>query len=129
MRFNPLFLPVCLLKAELAVTVVGGFLLVPGTIDGNPVSFIVHTAAAQSLVDSGLAARLQLDRSGRQMARVQGLGGNVTAPIVRVPSFGVGRIEMLDRIMVAVPLPMEPSLDPPIGGVLGRDFLTFRAGR
>jgi hypothetical protein len=147
MRLDKILLPVCLLASlaacqvsrdrpvpsdacsrerveELPVSFDGGFILVPGAIDANPVSLIVHTAAQRSIVASEIIGRLHLDRDAQRRTQIHGLGGEISTTIVRVMSFAVGQMEMLDRSMAVAPILQVPETNPPVGGILGNDFLS-----
>ena len=147
MRFDRLLLAACLLTslaacqdkpgdppsagacsfdraADLPVAFSGGHVLVQGAIDQNPVSLIVDTAAQRSLVGSGMIDRLRLDRDRRNKSTLHGVGGEITTTNVRVTSLAVGQMEMLDESMAVGPLRWEAGADPPIGGLLGTDFLS-----
>jgi predicted aspartyl protease len=109
--------------ADLPVTFNSGHVLVQGAIDQNPVSLIVDTAAQGSMVVSDTVARLRLDRD-RRTSTLHGLGGEITTTNVRVTSLAVGQMEMLDQSLSVGPLPTRPGVHPPIGALLGTDFLS-----
>jgi predicted aspartyl protease len=110
--------------AELPVRVERGFLLVSGAIDQNPVFLLVDTGSERSMVTPDAVSRWRLDEDLRRRTTLHGIGGQVTTSNAHVPDFAVGRMELLDQSMAVGQLPSVGSLDPPVAGLLGADFLS-----
>jgi len=115
--------------ADLPVTISNGFVLVPGTIDGQDMPLLVDTGAEITLVSAEAAARLGLPSDPARRASLEGVGGRVVGPSVLVRQFQVGGITLRDRELPVGMLPRLP--DPalggtaaPIGAILGADFLS-----
>lgn len=101
-----------------------GFLLVPGALNHNGVLLLVDTGAEASIVTPQAEMEFGLDRDGRRHTTLHGIGGQITMVNPRVTSFTVGDIELMDVGMAVGPLPAIPATDPPIGGLVGADYLS-----
>jgi predicted aspartyl protease len=101
-----------------------GFLLVPGALNHNKVLLLVDTGAEASMVTPQAEMEFRLDRDGRRHTTLHGIGGQITMVNARVTSFGVGDVEMMDVSIAVGPLPALPATDPPIGGLVGADYLS-----
>jgi len=101
-----------------------GFLLVPGALNHNRVLLLVDTGAEASMVTPQAEMEFGLDRDARRHTTLHGIGGQITMVNARVASFGVGDVEMMDLSVAVGPLPALPATDPPIGGLVGADYLS-----
>jgi predicted aspartyl protease len=108
----------------LPVTLVRGFLLVPGALNGNRVMLIVDTGSEATMVTPQAAMAFGLDRDHFNHTTIHGIGGQITTANARVTSFAIGKQEMLDRGVAVGPLPNIPATEPPIAGLLGADYLS-----
>lgn len=93
----------------------GGHYVVPGTINGRRVTFLVDTGASHVAVPAELAGELGLER-GPQV-RVVTAAGTTTAYHTRIDRIAVGGIELRD---------VRGSINPSMGGdeiLLGMTFL------
>jgi aspartyl protease len=97
--------------------------MVPIKVNGRgPFQFILDTGASTSTLDRSLMRRLKLPRTG-QTARIQGVTGRATVPVVRLRSWSLGGQALAGRTMTVIDMG-----DPNIGGLLGSDELR-RFGR
>jgi aspartyl protease family protein len=87
----------------------------PGTLDGEPVDFLVDTGASGVAIPASLAERLRL--APGEMVRSSTAGGSVTGRLVRADLALQGGVRAERLPMVAL-----PGLDQPLLGmdVLGR---------
>lgn len=93
----------------------GGHYVVPGTINGRAVTFLVDTGASHVAIPAGVADELGLER-GPQI-RVVTASGTTTAHHTRIQRIAVGGIELRD---------VRGSIIPSMGGdevLLGMTFL------
>ena len=93
----------------------GGHYVVPGTINGRSVAFLVDTGASHVAVPAGLADDLDLERGPE--IRVVTAAGTTTAYHTRIERIAVGGIVMRD---------VRGSINPSMGGdrvLLGMTFL------
>jgi hypothetical protein len=97
--------------------------MVPVKVNGRgPFQFILDTGASTSTLDRSLLRRLKLPRTG-QTARIQGVTGRATVPVVRVRSWTLGGQSLNSRALTVINMG-----DPDIAGLLGSDELR-RFGR
>ncbi|MCW2919252.1 MAG: hypothetical protein JWN52_7320 [Actinomycetia bacterium] len=97
--------------------------MVPIKVNGRgPFEFILDTGASTSTLDRSLMSRLKLPRTG-QTARIQGVTGRATVPVVRVRSWTLGGQSLSGRSLTVINMG-----DPNIAGLLGSDELR-RFGR
>ncbi|MGI8332234.1 retropepsin-like aspartic protease family protein [Actinomadura scrupuli] len=107
------------------VTVDNGatLVMVPIKVNGRgPFQFILDTGASTSTLDRSLMRRLKLPRTG-QTARIQGVTGRATVPVVRIRSWSLGGQPLSSRSLTVINMG-----DPNIAGLLGSDELR-RFGR
>lgn len=93
----------------------GGQYRVPGTINGQRVSFLVDTGASHVAVPAGLADELGLERGAE--IRVRTANGTAIAYDTRIDRIAVGGIQLRD---------VRGSITPSMGGddiLLGMTFL------
>jgi hypothetical protein len=97
--------------------------MVPIKVNGRgPFQFILDTGASTSTLDRSLMRRLKLSRTG-QTARIQGVTGRATVPVVRIRSWTLGGQALSSRSLTVINMG-----DPNIAGLLGSDELR-RFGR
>ena len=104
---------------------VDGYPIVPGSILGQPVSFLLDTGAQGMLVTPGIADALRLPLRG--MTRIYGTGGSQEARLVSLPGLrlglGAGDAAMPAQIAPVAPLPVDLRTDPPLAGLVGASLL------
>jgi predicted aspartyl protease len=110
--------------ATLSIKVQRGFLLVPGSINGTPVSLLVDTGAEGAMVTPEAVARLELPRDEGHRTALVGVGGRVISVNALMQEFSVGSVELGPRSISVGPLPSFPEVQPPVSGILGADFLS-----
>lgn len=109
--------------AAIPLVYAGGFLVVPGGLDGHQVPLMLDTGSEQSTVTPAAVSSLQLDRDPLRRTTIHGIGGEVGNLNVRLVSFGVGPLRFVDPSLAVGPVPQVPGLRQPLAGVLGEDFL------
>ena len=115
-------------RAEVPAVLADGFPLVPATIGGRAVSFVLDTGAQDLLLTPEAAARLALPRDPARRTLVLGTGGAAVAENALLPGLslggpGPGGVEMGPRSVPVSPLPGLPDVDPPLAGLLGASLL------
>jgi hypothetical protein len=88
----------------------------------GPYPFIIDSGAGESIIDSGLAARLSLKRSG-QKSQFEGVGCVGTAQPVAVPAWSVAGVDLSAQVLTAARLPGFGGRGQPVG-LLGSDVLS-----
>ncbi len=111
----------CTRIADLPLTLVDGYPLVPATLAGRPVSLLLDTGAQGMLITPETAAALALPLAG--MTRIYGTGGSTQARVVRLPGLRLGAAPMPDLLAPVAPLPIQLRSDPPLAGLLGAALL------
>jgi Aspartyl protease len=97
--------------------------MVPIKVNGRgPFQFILDTGASTSTLDQSLMRKLQLPRTGKT-ARIQGVTGRATVPVVRIRNWTLGGQSLSGRTLTVVNMG-----DPNVAGLLGSDELR-RFGR
>lgn len=109
------------LAAELPVRLVKDFVVVPVRLNGQPAEFLVDTAFTQSLVTPETAQRLGLASDPRQVATLNGAGGEARGSYAPIADVAVGTASLAKQTLVVAPL---PNKEPGISGVLGADWLS-----
>lgn len=111
----------CTRIAELPLRLVEGYPLVPGSILGQPVSFLLDTGAQGMLVTPEIAAALRLPLRG--LTRIYGTGGSQEAKLVLLPGLRLGDAAMPALVAPIAPLPVDLRTDPPLAGLVGAALL------
>lgn len=111
----------CTRIAELPLTLVDGYPLIPALLAGQPVAFLLDTGAQAMLVTPETAAALNLPLAG--MTRIFGTGGSQEARVVRLLGLRLGGARMPDVLSPVAALPIELRSDPPLAGLLGASLL------
>ena len=111
----------CTRAAELPLRLIESFPVVSATLAGQPVSFVLDTAAQGMLVTPAMAAALGLPIAGA--TRIFGTGGSIEAPVVRLTGLRLGGARMPDTLSPVAPLPLTLTADPPLAGLLGANLL------
>jgi hypothetical protein len=97
--------------------------LVPVKIDGaGPFTFALDTGAARSLVDSQLAAKLHVPKTGSK-GKVGGVAGVTKATMIKVRSWSAGPVKLPRTTIVMSNLPFGNAYTG-IQGLLGSDMLS-----
>ncbi len=109
--------------AEMPLRLIEDFPIVPGSLAGRPVSWLVDTGAQGMLIVPALAEALGLPFSG--MTRVYGTGGSTLARVVHLPGLRLGGVAMPDQVAPVIPLPGTLTADPPLAGLLGASLLSL----
>ena len=111
----------CTRAAELPLRLIESYPVVSATLAGQPVSFVLDTAAQGMLVTPAMAAALGLPIAGA--TRIFGTGGSIEAPVVRLTGLRLGGARMPDTLSPVAPLPLTLTADPPLAGLLGANLL------
>lgn len=97
--------------------------LLPVYIEGQgPFLFALDTGASQSLVDLDVVRQLNLPILG-EAAPAAGVGGLVSAQLIRINEWRTGDVELSPGIFVTIDLP-EPRGREGLQGLLGSDILS-----
>jgi hypothetical protein len=117
------------LRASVAVTQAGGVLLVPVTLNGSTVDFVLDTGAERTAVGTAAAERLHIARDEWVSTDIQGAGGRDQQRLGRPTSLSFGGIALKRRTVAAdtsvVIGPVPDSVGGrSIAGLLGQDFLS-----
>jgi predicted aspartyl protease len=97
--------------------------LVPVTIDGHgPFTFALDTGASQSLVDTQIAKKLSVRKTGKH-PRIAGISTVEKMATVKVKHWSVGGISLPAATIVAGNLPFG-NADGGVQGLLGSDILS-----
>ena len=116
-------------RATVPVTRAGGLLLVPASINGTMVDFVLDTGAERSVVGLAAADRLHLARDEWVSTDSTGAGGRDRRRLGRPASFSLGGIALRRHTVAAdSSVVVGPVLDQvdgrPVAGLLGEDFLS-----
>lgn len=111
----------CTRIADLPLRLVEGYPLVPGSILGQPVSFLIDTGAQGMLVTPGIAEALRLPLRG--ITRIYGTGGSQEAKLVLLPGLRLGDAAMPALVAPVSALPVDLRIDPPLAGLVGAALL------
>jgi predicted aspartyl protease len=85
---------------------------------------MLDTAAGRSIITPETFAKLKLKPINKRSLRVEGAGGGLSASLVDVGSFGVGRYRRRQMSAVVLDLKqIEEQIGEPLAGILGMDFL------
>ena len=112
--------------ANLALRQVRDFLLLPATIDGQPVQMALDTGAEVSTISPGVAARLGLPQDQTHGRVLMGVGGAIRTGSVVIPSFVLGDSPPQAVRLSLGAAEMLPGAEPPVAGLLGADLLAGR---
>jgi hypothetical protein len=97
--------------------------LVPVTINGKgPFTFALDTGASRSLIDSGVARRLQVPQEG-SAGKIAGVNAVKKASLVRVKSWRVGHVKLPPTTIISTNIPYGNAYAG-IQGLLGSDMLS-----
>jgi hypothetical protein len=113
---------------EVPLTIVSGpggavLALVPVYINGQgPFGFALDTGASMTVVDSSVVKQLNLPVVG-SAGEATGVGGMVTAQLVRVDSWRVGNVNLSPQTIATVNLPGS-NTERGLKGLLGSDILS-----
>lgn len=113
---------------EVPLTIVSGpggtvLALVPVYINGQgPFGFALDTGASMTVVDSSVVKQLNLPVVG-SAGEATGVGGMVTAQLVRVDSWRVGNVNLPPQTIATVDLPGS-NTERGLKGLLGSDILS-----
>ncbi len=116
-------------RATIQLTRVGTGILVPVTINGMTVQFLLDTGAERTVVGLAAADRLHIARDEWVSTDIQGAGGRDRRRLGRPASITLGNLALRRRTVAAdnsvVIGPIAEALDgTPIAGLLGQDFLS-----
>ena len=116
-------------RATIALTRAGTGILVPVTINGMTVQFLLDTGAERTVVGLAAADRLHIARDEWVSTDIQGAGGRDRRRLGRPASITLGNLALRRRTVAAdnsvVIGPIAEALDgTPIAGLLGQDFLS-----
>jgi predicted aspartyl protease len=99
-----------------------GVILVPATVEGQPVTFLLDTGAERSCLDARLAAQLQLRSASVESIRqpyATGVAGGIRVGDLGIESFHLQDMDMLSSDLSAISLGVGVHID----GILGSDVL------
>jgi hypothetical protein len=102
----------------------GGHIYLEGAVSGKPVTVLLDSGAGATVVDSVLAAELELIGAGEFVA--QGIGGAQSVSFVEVPVYSVAGASVTGQnlAVMSLDIPFYPATGKHIGLVLGYDFLS-----
>lgn len=114
--------------AELPIQSSQGELIVGGRIDGQPARFVFDTGSGTTVINSASVQRLELrsvrpDHGVGALARLEGIGGNVSAHAVEAQSIDLGGLRARNFAFVAAALPLFSDSRNPPDGLLSSDLL------
>lgn len=107
--------------AEIPLRLVEGYAILPATLGGQPVSFVLDTGAQGMLVTPKAAEALGLPLNG--VTQVFGTGGSGRAQVVRMPGLRLGGADMPEQLSPVLPLPLLLPTTPPVAGLVGASLL------
>src|SRR3954466_52427 len=97
--------------------------LVPVTINGKgPFTFALDTGASRSLMDSAVAKRLEVKKTG-SAGKIAGVNSVTKAQLVKVTTWKVGQIKLPPTTIISSNLPFGNAYAG-IQGLLGSDMLS-----
>jgi predicted aspartyl protease len=97
--------------------------LVPVTINGKgPWAFAIDTGASQSLVDSQVAKRLAVPKTGAKQ-RIAGVASVTKVAAIKVRDWRVGKVKLPPTTVVEANLPFGNARGG-VQGLLGSDMLS-----
>lgn len=96
-------------------------MLVPASIGGVAVHFVLDTGAEGILLEPAMAEMLQLPLRG--MTRIHGSGGSQDARLVLLPGLRLGGAAVAAQVVPVAPLPIRLDAVPPVAGLLGSGVL------
>ena len=116
-------------RATVPVTRAGNLLLVPASINGTVMDFVLDTGAERSVIGLAAADRLHLARDEWVSTDIIGAGGRDRRRLGRPQSFSLGGMALRRHTVAAdnsvVVGPVQDQVDGhPIAGLLGEDFLS-----
>ena len=112
----------CTRVVDVPLRLVEGYPLVPASIAGAPVSFLLDTGAEGMSVEPAIADSLHLPLRG--MTRIFGTGGSQDARVVLLPGLRLGDAAMPAQVAPVIPLPVTLETTPPLAGLLGASLLS-----
>ena len=104
--------------AGLILPYTGGPLVIDASLNGTPLRLLLDTGADRTLISPAAMVRAGLPVGGGAAVRIQGVTGDVVAPLVSIP-----RLDLAGRRLgpLAVVVHGLPAQD--VDGLLGRDVL------
>jgi predicted aspartyl protease len=107
---------------SILVSVHNGAVLVPVSINGAPLNFLLDTGSERSAVGNGIIERLKLEEKGEDKAlgnySLRSMGS------VEIRSIQIADVELNSQVLAVVDLtPLSRAAGVPIDGVLGNDVL------
>jgi predicted aspartyl protease len=110
-------------RAELRLTVLRNFLLVPVSIDGAAAALVVDTGAEATTVTPETVTGLGLAWTPSRTMML-GVGGEVrSGGTVRLHRLDLGELQLANRSLDVGALPPVPGTNRPVAGLLGLDVL------
>ena len=118
----------CVPLAVLPLRDVAGYLLVPADLGGIPVSLLVDTGSDAGLIAGAIVHALGIPPATRQLATLEGTGGDGRAvPVALVPRMVLGGLVIRNVPFPIGTLPAAPIVSPPVAGLVGADLLAHFA--
>ena len=101
-----------------------GHLFVPVMLGDTAYPFMLDTAAGRSLITPETVKKLKTKPTHERTLRVEGAGGGLSASLVNIGSFGIGRYRQPEMSAVVLDLKaIQEQIGEPLAGILGMDFL------
>lgn len=101
----------------------GNHIFVDGTLNGNPVTYMIDTGADSSLLNLAAAQRYNCE-VGPMDQEVWGIGGRAPAAVTRIPEITMGEARLTNRRVLATDLTRGGTLPEPVYvGLFGADFM------
>lgn len=111
--------------AEVKLRDVAGFLIVPASVGGVPVSLLLDTGAETGLVTPAAARLLGFPADRGRQTLVEGTGGSGgVIPHAMLAGLAIGGLALPALSVPVAPLPAVPRIVPPVVGLLGADVLS-----
>ena len=110
-------------RAEAPLRLRDGYPLVPATIGGTPVTFLLDTGAQGMLITPEAAALLGLPPDPGVTTRMFGTGGARDVGNVILQGLRIGGAAAPSRSVPVASLPGAPVTEPPLAGLLGAPLL------
>ena len=117
-------------QAAIPLRVIGGAIIAPVEVNGQPASFILDTGAERSVVTQAAVTRLGIARDEWVGTTMRGVGGIERRPNANPRSLSLGGVPLVrhtlnqDTSLTVGVLPRTRAGDLVIDGLLGRDFLS-----
>jgi predicted aspartyl protease len=111
-------------EADLAITPVRNFLLVPGAVEAQPVLFVVDTGAESTLLTPDAVERYDLPPDPARRSILLGVGGLVRSQNATVHQLAIGSLIRTDQSVGVGAIGLIGEDAPDIAGLLGTDILS-----